>query len=1680
MNRVFRKVWNCALGAFVVASELAKSDGKKGAGLAAKPAVVALVVGLFTTGNVLAQQAGTGEPSSDGADEIAEVLERHLQEQEDAVNASQLPAGIESLLFASPDLSAPIGIMPMGVIDPGGLTGGTLPGLVQHLNNFLLVGGPYRSCGLLGGGEILPHECMTIARENFNYAFQAVSLLGVDLLTIPHVADLNGNRPADHITIIGRATSGSYITVPNMNYAGQFNNPDCELVLGVGVCIDGVLGTYTWDTRPAQNYQIIIGDGAAANGSNTVVLGTNASHTLPTTTAAALGWTGGPNGDYASRLGNAVVIGHGATGTADRQTILGVNARSTHANSVALGAESVTARGTQASYIAPGMAALQSSVGEVSVGSSGALRQITHIAAGSAATDAVNVAQMLGAISEVNADSAFAVKYDDDGTGSPDYDSITLQGAGGTVISNLAAGEVSATSDEAINGAQLFGVSQSVTNHLGGGSTVNINGTINAPTYIIQGDTYNTVGDAFDAVDDVLGNIGNQVDAVDAFAVKYDDDGTGNPDYGRATLAGVGGTTLANVAAGVADDEAVNVGQLSPVVDALGGGAGIDPGTGAVIGPTYVLDDGSDTGTTVTYTDVGSALENLDGRVSTNTTNINNLYETGSKYFQVNSTWGASQALGNNSVAIGPGTVANGIAGFAAGFDAISTGTGALVIGYQASARQDAATAIGRQSQAHAAGSTALGYWAQTFGVASVAIGQQSLANADTSIAIGLWAQSFGNNSVALGPESVANSEGGVALGFGARANRAGMNGATELFSGTAVQSSLGAISVGSTYDPDDSTITGERQITHVAGGTADTDAVNVRQLRAVADMANDADAFAVKYDDDGTGNPDHGRATLAGVGGTTLANVAAGVADDEAVNVGQLSPVVDALGGGAGIDPGTGAVTGPTYVLDDGSDTGTTVNYTDVGSALENLDGRVVTNTTNINNLLMGTVGLVRQDPVTLRVTVAGHTGGTEVSFANVDGDARRLSGVADGVDDTDAANMGQLRAVEDQIGDLDALAVKYDDNTFAGITLQGTGGTVISNLAAGEVSATSDEAINGAQLFGVSQSVANHLGGGSTVNINGTINAPTYIIQGDTYNNVGDAFDAVDDVLGNIGNQVDAVDAFAVKYDDDGTGNPDYGRATLAGVGGTTLANVAAGVADDEAVNVGQLSPVVDALGGGAGIDPGTGAVTGPTYVLDDGSDTGTTVNYTDVGSALENLDGRVVTNTTNINNLLMGTEGLVRQDPGTLRVTVAGHTGGTEVSFANVAGAARRLSGVADGVDDTDAANMGQLRAVENQIGDLDALAVKYDDNTFAGITLQGASGTVIDNLAAGMVSATSLQAINGSQLHGYLGRVMAYFGGGVRIDPLGAVFGPSYMIQGNFYDNVGDALAALDRSLDDVNERIDGLPGPGGGSGDRDSLVAVDGVRDGTDDAIVVDEQRGVAIGSNASSDGLYGVAIGGGSHAAGDQAIVIGGSARALADNGTAIGANTAISAGATNAVAVGEGATVTAASGTAIGQGSSVTAQNAVALGRGSVADQANTVSVGSAGNQRRVTNVAAGTATTDAVNVGQLNAGVQHAINTSNEYTNMRLSQVQSDLWDVDRGYRAGVASAMAVAGLPQAYMPGKSMMAAAVSGYKSEGALAVGITTISESGRWVYKFSGTTNSTRDVGITVGAGIQW
>lgn len=114
--------------------------------------------------------------------------------------------------------------------------------------------------------------------------------------------------------------------------------------------------------------------------------------------------------------------------------------------------------------------------------------------------------------------------------------------------------------------------------------------------------------------------------------------------------------------------------------------------------------------------------------------------------------------------------------------------------------------------------------------VNSIAIGNSASTDpgATGSIALGLRGSVSATDGVSIGRDSSTTAVGGVALGADSVADRAGMDGAAEDFTGTAVTSTAGAFSVG--------TAGGERQITNVAGGTEDTDAVNLRQLRSVGD----------------------------------------------------------------------------------------------------------------------------------------------------------------------------------------------------------------------------------------------------------------------------------------------------------------------------------------------------------------------------------------------------------------------------------------------------------------------------------------------------------------------------------------------------------------------------------------------------------------------------------------------------------------------------------------------------------------------------------------------------------------------------------------------------------------------------------------------------------------------------
>ncbi|SAK41273.1 transporter [Caballeronia pedi] len=193
--------------------------------------------------------------------------------------------------------------------------------------------------------------------------------------------------------------------------------------------------------------------------------------------------------------------------------------------------------------------------------------------------------------------------------------------------------------------------------------------------------------------------------------------------------------------------------------------------------------------------------------------------------------------------------------------------------------------------------------------------------------------------------------------------------------------------------------------------------------------------------------NTDGTTADFAGTAGArVLDGVASGVvspASRQAVNGSQLYALADstafAMGGDSAVNP-DGSITAPTYVIHNAD--GSTSPVNNVGDAISNIDGRTTQNSSDIANLDQqinnGGIGLVRQDSVSRNISVGANTDGSFVNFAGLAG-ARVLEGVANGA-----------------------------------------------------VTSTSQQAVNGSQLHALSSSTASSLGGGSTVNSDGSITQP------------------------------------------------------------------------------------------------------------------------------------------------------------------------------------------------------------------------------------------------------------------------------------------------------------------------------------------------------------------------------------------------------------------------------------------------------------------------------------------------------------------------------------------------------------------------------------------------------------
>ncbi|HID4047919.1 TPA: YadA-like family protein [Pluralibacter gergoviae] len=225
------------------------------------------------------------------------------------------------------------------------------------------------------------------------------------------------------------------------------------------------------------------------------------------------------------------------------------------------------------------------------------------------------------------------------------------------------------------------------------------------------------------------------------------------------------------------------------------------------------------------------------------------------------------------------------------------------------------------------------------------------------------------------------------------------------------------------------------------------------------------------------------------------------------------------------------------------------------------------------------------------------------------------------------------------------------------------------------------------------------------------------------------------------------------------------------------------------------------------------------------------------------------------------------------------------------------------------------------------------------------------------------------------------------------------------------------------------------------------------------------RRPTVPGHNAAAGGANALA-------SGDNALAVGNDSRATANNATAVGNRAQASA--ENALAVGYGAQATHANSVALGAGSR-TREGAQSNYQAAFVGQSSSLGEVNIGS-RTLSGVAPGRNDDDAANVAQLKAGVAAATN----YTDNRFGQAMSHIDHVQNKLRAGVASAMAMAGLPQAYQPGASMFSMSGGTYAGESAMSMGYSTASDNGKWIYKAAASTNTRDDTGATIGIGYQW
>ncbi|EFO3924916.1 YadA-like family protein [Escherichia coli] len=1694
MNKIFKVIWNPATGSYTVASETAKSRGKKSGRSK-------LLISALVAGGLLSSFGASAELALDGGEGIESPIEGH---------------------------------------------------------NWIAIGEYAKATTKTISGMAMAIGLQAVADGEGSTAFGYQSHSSGDrAIAIGQVSNAAGNRS----TAFGSGANaiGDYsLALGGTTYTGGIYST----AIGRGSRVeDGAdyAASLGYKAKAAGMYSLAFGSEAEANALDSVALGRLSLASAAN--AIAMGADSRSSNDNAIAIGNktqalgvnSMALGNASQASGESSIALGSTSEASEQNAIALGQGSIASK---VNSIALGSNSLSSGENAIALGEGSAAGGSNSLAFGSQSRANGNDSVAIGVGAAAATDNSVAI-----GAGSTTDASNTVSVGNSATkrkIVNMAAGAISNTSTDAINGSQLYTISDSVAKRLGGGATVGSDGTVTAVSYALRSGTYNNVGDALSGIDN---NTLQWNKTAGAFSANHGANATNK---------------ITNVAKGTVSatsTDVVNGSQLYDLQqDALlwnGTAFSAAHGTEATSKITNVTAGNLTAGSTDAVN--GSQLKTTNDNVTTNTTNI------ATNTTNITNLTDAVNGLGDDSLlwnkAAGAFSAAHGteatskITNVTAGN--LTTGSTDAVNGSQLKTTNDNVTTNTTNIATNTTNITNLTdavnglgddslLWNKTAGAFSAAHGTDATSKITNVKAGDLTA---GSTDAVNGSQLKTTNDNVSTNTTNIATNTTNITNLTDAVNGLGDDSLLwnktaGAFSAAHGTDA-------TSKITNVKAGdltAGSTDAVNGSQLKTTNDnvstnttnITNLTDSVGDLKDDSLLWNKAAGAFSAAhGTEATSkITNLLAGKISSnstDAINGSQLYGVADSftsyLGGGADISD-TGVLSGPTYTIG-GTD------YTNVGDALAAIN----------------------------------------TSFSTSLGDALLWDATA-----------GKFSA-------------KHGINNAP---------SVITDVANGAVSSTSSDAINGSQLYGVSDYIADALGGNAVVNTDGSITTPTYAIAGGSYNNVGDALEAIDTTLD------DALLWNTTANGGNGAFSAAHGKDKTASVI-TNVANGAVSATSSDAINGSQLYStnkyIADALGGDAEVNA-DGTITAPTYTI-------ANTDYNNVGEALDALDNNALlwdedagaynashdgkaskitnvaagdlstTSTDAVNgSQLNATNILVTQNSQMIN-QLAGNTSETyiEENGAGINYVRTNDSGLA--FNDASAAGIGSTAVGYNSVAD--------GDNSVA--IGHGSNSIVETSIALGSESVSSRVIVKGSRNTSVSeeGVVIGYDTTDGEL--LGAL---SIGDDGKYRQiiNVADGSEAHDavtvRQLQNAIGAVATTPTKyyHANSTAEDSLAVGEdslamgaktivngnaGIGIGLNTLVLADAINGIAIGSNARANHADSIAMGNGSQTTrGAQTNYTAynmdapqnsvGEFSVGSEDGQRQITNVAAGSADTDAVNVGQlkvtdaqvsqntqsitnlntqvtnldtrvtniengiGDIVTTGStkyfktntdgadanaqgkdSVAIGSGSIAAADNSVALGTGSVADEENTISVGSSTNQRRITNVAAGVNATDAVNVSQLksseaggvrydtkadgsidysnitlgggnsgttrisnvSAGVNNndavnyaqlkqSVQETKQYTDQRMVEMDNKLSKTESKLSGGIASAMAMTGLPQAYTPGASMASIGGGTYNGESAVALGVSMVSANGRWVYKLQGSTNSQGEYSAALGAGIQW